>query len=503
MPDLISYADRIHDYADRIHDEEDRPLFDDATKAASAGALRAAYVMLWLSCAESIKRRFREAEKRDEAAGKIVGKIEEKEGEHRSVDKFLLEKAKEYGFLTDTAYTILLNIYDMRCVYGHPYEQEPKPEQVIHAAAMVVEHLLAEPVRLRCGYGNTLLNSLLQNKNFLDDQESTVGTFVAEVVPRIDKHIYGWLLDKYWKDLEKIADDRSMEVFLWRGIYFTRAFLAHVGPVFSADEWHVKVGAYPKILARVFELKALFQMIGERAQDSLVGSALDQAADRSSVLHYLERLMDEGALTDRQKSRFLEHIDEMPIAKLRSSKLSTAVCLKRLLVELKSHNWKRQQPAVDLVSGNGPEDIRKLDTADQIILGRNILQVADGDENSAKRLLQALADSPTLWPEAFIKGIAFECFVNEADQLRLKCDHLKVVLKALAGLGENARLAIVEKLAESISGATPKDVYRSRTKFEKTCDELAVIDWAQPLKQALEARKSELVITPQLGDDDE
>ena len=94
-----------------------------------------------------------------------------------------------------------------------------------------------------------------------------------------------------------------------------------------------------------------------------------------------------------------------------------------------------------------------------------------------ERLLQALADSATLWPEAFIKGIAFECFVNEADQLRLKCDHLKVVLKALAGLGENARLAIVEKLAESISGATPKDVYRSRTKFEKTCDELAVIDW--------------------------
>ena len=63
MPDLISYADRIHDYADRIHDEEDRPLFDDATKAASAGALRAAYAMLWLARAESIKRRFREAEK--------------------------------------------------------------------------------------------------------------------------------------------------------------------------------------------------------------------------------------------------------------------------------------------------------------------------------------------------------------------------------------------------------------------------------------------------------
>src|SRR5271166_2455611 len=151
MPDISGYAGRIHD-------EEDRPLFDDAAKAAEAGALRGAYVMIWISCAESIKRRFREAEKRDGAAGKIVGDFEKKEADQKSVDKFVLEKAKEYGFINDTAYTILLNIYEMRCVYGHPYEQAPLPEQVSHAAAMVVEHLLSQPVRLRHGYASALLN---------------------------------------------------------------------------------------------------------------------------------------------------------------------------------------------------------------------------------------------------------------------------------------------------------------------------------------------------------
>src|SRR5271157_2140259 len=115
-------------------------------------------VMIWISCAESIKRRFREAEKRDGAAGKIVGDFEKKEADQKSVDKFVLEKAKEYGFINDTAYTILLNIYEMRCVYGHPYEQAPLPEQVSHAAAMVVEHLLSQPVRLRHGYASALLN---------------------------------------------------------------------------------------------------------------------------------------------------------------------------------------------------------------------------------------------------------------------------------------------------------------------------------------------------------
>ena len=80
----------LRQYAKKIPASEDRPLFDETVAAAMAGALRAAYVMIWLSCAESLKRRFREAKTRDNAAGKIVGEIDKLEGQHKSVDKFLL-----------------------------------------------------------------------------------------------------------------------------------------------------------------------------------------------------------------------------------------------------------------------------------------------------------------------------------------------------------------------------------------------------------------------------
>jgi hypothetical protein len=176
-----------------------------------------------------------------------------------------------------------------------------------------------------------------------------------------------------------------MRVYFRRGIFFTKSFLTNGGTVFSADEWHSKVGTYPRTLARVLRRKSLFVSIGERAQDSLVGSILDVSEERSIVLHHLEELMNAGALSERQKSRLLVHIDEMPVPQIRSSKLSTKVCYKRLLAELKSHNWYKQQPAVDVVAGNGPEKLRKLSTADQVTLGRNILQVADGGERSAKR----------------------------------------------------------------------------------------------------------------------
>ena len=126
----------IANYADKILSKEDRPLFEEAVAAGKSGALRATYVMIWLACAEALKRRFREAQKRDHAAGQIVGGIKSKERDHKSVDKFVLEEAKGYGFVSDSGYTILNHIYEMRCLYAHPYEEAPSQEQVSCAASI-------------------------------------------------------------------------------------------------------------------------------------------------------------------------------------------------------------------------------------------------------------------------------------------------------------------------------------------------------------------------------
>ncbi|MYB34398.1 MAG: hypothetical protein F4X92_04620, partial [Gammaproteobacteria bacterium] len=203
----------LANYANKILSAEDYPLFDEAIKAGKMGALRAAYLMIWLACAESLKRRFRDAQKRDDTAGKIVGDIESKESGHKAVDKFLLTEANEYGFLSDSAHTILNHIYEMRCLYGHPYEEAPSHEEITYAASMIVEHVLSKPVKLRHGYGKQLLKSLLEERNFLDDQQTAVEAFAKDILPRLHGSIHGWLLDNYWKELEKIAGDSSMSVF--------------------------------------------------------------------------------------------------------------------------------------------------------------------------------------------------------------------------------------------------------------------------------------------------
>ncbi len=368
---------------------------------------------------------------------------------------------------------------------------------------MAVEHVLSQPVRLRHGYVDSLLKSLLLDKNFLDDQGPVIATFAGEIVLKIDEHIHAWYICKYWKELEKIADDASQQLFFRRGIYFCRAMLAKSGSLFTPDDWHAAAGKYPKILIPVVLGKPLFASIGERAQDSLIGFALDQSSKRATILQYVDGLMQEQVLSERQKDRFLKCVDEMEFGDLRLARLSLGVCLKRLIAELKSHNWYRQQPAVEIIAGTGPEEIRKLDTQDQIVLGRNVLQVADGGERSARRLLVDLGESPKLWPVPFIQGIAIECFVNEGNQVRLKCDRLKLVLKILSGLDQSVRDAIGTVIAKAISEGTPKEVSLLNWEFNETCAVLDAHLWTLGVREAIEHRKIELVIGPNDEDDDE
>ncbi|RMH17673.1 MAG: hypothetical protein D6698_08045 [Gammaproteobacteria bacterium] len=488
----------LSNYSAAILYSEDRPLFDDAVAAAKAGALRAAYVMIWLACAESLKRRFREAQKRDSAAGSIVGDIETKEREHRSVDKFVLDKAHEYGFLSDPGHTILNHVYEMRCLYGHPYEEAPSQEQVSHAAAVVVEHVLSKPVKLRHGFGKQLLKSLLENRNYLDDQQTAVTAFTKDIIPRLDESIHGWLLDKYWEELEELADDSSMAIFFRRGIWFCRTMLTEVGvDVFSHDEWHERAGRFPKTLMRVCGIADIFKEIGNRAQDALVGSILVESSTHASVLTYLERLNNDGALSVRQQERFTERISEMDSSELRSAALSTKTCYEKLIAAMKSYDWYVQNPAIELIVSNGPDQAAELTEQQQIELGRNILQSAEGASNMAARFLVRLSDEGSRWPLGIVRGIALETFTNEKQELRFKTKHLHRVLDALDRLPNTELEQVVAEVSESIVKSEPQ-FWVSREELGDVIDSLKPFSWASALISSLETKAGEFT-----GEDEE
>ncbi|MEW6064582.1 hypothetical protein P378_15520 [Desulforamulus profundi] len=483
----------LTNYKNRILSDDDIPLFEDAVKAASNNALRAAYVMIWLACAESLKRRFREAQKRDSTAGRIVGQIEQREVEHKSVDKFVLEQARVYGFLSDSAHTILTHVYDMRCLYGHPYEEAPSEEQVSHAAAVVVEYVLSQPVKLREGFGGQLLKNLLEDPNYLDDQRDTVEQFAKEILMKIDEKIYIWFLEKYWKGLEQIADDSTMKVFFFRGVWFTQAFLKQIGvDILSHDQWHGQVSKFPKTLIRVLSDSELYSKIGQRAQDYLLGNILDESDSRPSLLRILEDLLISKVLTNRQKDRFQEKIESIKSTKLYASGVSMTRCVGRIIEDLKSHNWYTQNPAINFILSNDPEQVAKLFTDEQCVLGRNILQCAEGNASSAINMLEVISESDKKWPIDFVKGIVLECFTNEQNQIRFKKEHLSKTLDILAGLDTDVQKSIIDVVTNSIECGIPKYHWLDKDDFDSVIEIISNYKWAIELQECLKSKASTL-----------
>ena len=63
----------------KIKNKEDKSLISDALKLCENKFYRASYIMAWLSCAESLKRRFYELGGRDSDAGSLYRRIKELE----------------------------------------------------------------------------------------------------------------------------------------------------------------------------------------------------------------------------------------------------------------------------------------------------------------------------------------------------------------------------------------------------------------------------------------
>ena len=478
----------LYMYEMKVSAPQDLPLFREAVISAKAGALRAAYVMLWLACAESLKRRFQEAEKHDTAAGIIVGKIDELEKKQRSADKALLQHAQDYGFLSDYGLTALSQIYELRCIFAHPYEEEPSSEQVTNAAATVVDLVLSQPVKLRYGYGEQLLKEMLGNKTYLDDQQSAVADFVKIICLRLDENIYPWMLRKYWQELEALADDPSVASLFRRGLWFGRAMLLEVGvAAFDHDEWHDLVGRFPKTLMRVCSTAGIFDGMGERAQNSLTGEILEESKTRASVLAHLQRLNSQGALSDRQRERFNEHVSQLTISDLRASGLSTNTCYAELICALKSYDWYTQNPAMALLMSNGPEQAAELTEEQQENLGRNILQAADGGARSAGAFLSSLAESPTPWPSDVVRGVVLEVFTDDDLVIRAKTRLLHLVASVLDNLDDSLRKRLVELTAEALeNGVLRQSVYREH--FVPAIEVLDEYPWAEPLATILNSK---------------
>ena len=194
---------------------------------------------------------------------------------------------------------------------------------------------------------------------------------------------------------------------------------------------------YPETLCLIFAKSSdLFKEIGQKAQNSIIVHLIDNLDTRPSGLSNLEYLYEGKVLNDRQKDIFKEAIKKSKMEILKASGLKTSTCFDKIIEALESHDWYTQNPAIQLILRNRVKNFGILNTNQAEILGRNILQVADGDAKIAIRFLDLWIEEPNVWPNAMLRGALLECFLDDDYRFRLKTQHLGKIMHILSNYNE-------------------------------------------------------------------
>jgi hypothetical protein len=470
----IDIIGQLDIYATQVLDDQDRVLFDEAVRASKAGAMRGAYVLIWLSCAESLKRRFNAVRLRDANANRVAGEIARKEAAHQSIDSYLLGEAKTYGFIDDAGFTRLHHIYEMRCVYGHPYERQPKAEDTIAAASAVIDLVLSQPVRLRHGYLTEQVRLLTQERTFLDDQRASVAEYAKEVFARMDGSLTEWFVRSLWTTTELLVKDKSMAIFVRRTWWFCAELLALSPARLLRDlDFATALTGAPVLGSASLADPRVFTGVTRHVQDMIVGNIVEDAKLTAGSLRKLDALAATGALNARHISRFQSAVDSLSFKVLADAGIGLHYYASRIIADLKSYSWYTQNPAIEVLKNGGRESIAALDDAAQQRLGNNVLQSADGGASSARKFLDEIAEDPLPWPVPFVAGLVAECFVNDENQIRFKTKRANDALLSVRALAAAGKRKVIEDVVARIAQGKPKSGYCDN---ESQKEAIALID---------------------------
>lgn len=445
-----------------IINNEDLILFNEAFYALKAGALRGAYLLIWLACIESIKRKFKEISYRDSEVKRIYSKIKNKENEHKATDKYILDQAKELEIITQTEFLKLENIYKLRCIYAHPYEEAPNNESVVAAITNIVQIVLSTPAKLRYGYLEQQVKLLVHEKSLLDDVPRKIENYAEIVYKKASNDLHLWFLKKLWKEMSNVSSDPSLSKLFERCIIFSRHYLdLAIDNFYKNWDIHSDILKFKNILPEILVDIKLFKKINQRVQDTIVSVLIEFGSDGTRHLLLLDNLSQNNALTNRQKNKYdntIRNIKPHILAKLR---LPFKIYARQIINYLKSNNWYFQNPAILVIKNIGQQEIESLDTKVQFELGNNVLQAAEGEAYEAQAFIYNISINKDLkWPKYFYSGILTECFINDRNEIRIKDKLIKETVIGLRNLQVKQRKEITDMLVKRIkNGHLRSDSY--------------------------------------------
>jgi hypothetical protein len=490
--DLAGEEDPAHDDLAALRERlwypnVDGVLFDEAVRCFEQGAYRAALVMTWLAIAEGLRHRFKVAAERDPELTSLLEELAQREKERYAIDSFLLDKAKRHELISDHEHRDLAHIRDQRNRYGHPSGVSPSRTQVLAALDTAVHTVLSRPAQHRKEWAAALVDRAATDRTFFPRDPDALRTYAGQIDALLTEEARRHLVLAAVKELDDLTDDPARSDLAGKVATLAGAILAAHPELIGVLDLAGRLAWRERGAALVCLRPEVFARLGGPLPGAALASVLEPPAAASPdwqpdvrFLIAVQELHEAHPLPPVWAEQLDKHLTALPLNELAGLDFPAGPLASRMIDEMRSHNWTRQNQACRALANLGPAWCAKLAEPVQEQLGRNVLQSAEGDAKDASWLLTRIGFAADDWPSRFLYGIAVECVVNDHGRLRLKteaCDRVEALLAIRHDGGQIIEAVCDAATSPGVFGQEPfLEELRSRLEGRRTALLSAVYD---------------------------
>lgn len=406
----IDFFEEIKKSKKRILDVNDEHLFSDAIKCIEAGVYRAAYIMFWICCAESLRRKFKKAtQEGDPKASKIHSKIGTMETQHTGVDCYLIISAFDYGFINDLEKSKLLYYFQMRSVFAHPYEEEPTMLDLYNIAKDITDIVLSVSTELGSKYIDVIIKKI-EAPHAISQFPSESKKYIEEKASIIAERFQ---FESLKKSIEGIKRNLNNDLIRSRLLILANFAMLKVSKEeLEGEEIHTLICDSPEVFALLIN-KNNIDKFGDINKTSIIEYLFAQ-----KQINTIYKLFKNKKLSQNESSRFSSLITSLDLSEVLLCELDINIIFTNLINALESGIFDQQNIVCNYICLK-MNKVGLLKEQDQEKLGEIIFRISpingkkDIGSHGAANLL---VNPPQNIPAAFSKGIVKSMFLFSNDR---------------------------------------------------------------------------------------
>lgn len=447
--DYSNYKYWIND----VKDDADKELFNEIITCIDTESYRSATVMIWVLCAESLQKRLKQLSQNNKSIKKDLKTWNKEKNEAE-----LLKLCKKHDLISDSDCNHLNLIRKARNKYAHPNNVAPEKNQVLAYLFFALNSVLSKSSQYSFLEARNLLKLLLSDPIQLGNKNTIqIRSYSRNLISKLNPNIHEPILKLLFDITEKLFNDFDVEKqkCIDIGLILIKELILADNELIDESKCSEFLNNSKITSCNVFSEIEIWELIDENTRYKTFKYSSNFESEIFSEIDFIttfHKLIENDLLDTNLKKDFNKILGETPIDLVLNCEISTETKFEKIINNFKSYDWHIQNPTAKLVR---QINLNQFNDKQLEIIGRNLLQAADGGSRGSKTSIEyILRNYNNNIPKSLIKGIAFEVFVNEKNEFRLKENYFRKIIIAIS---RDEFRSIYNELLDAIKNSNAKN----------------------------------------------